>query len=60
MLPTVAQVLAMDAVRGGEPRVVAGSDSLDRLVRWVQPGGPGGAGGAPRGGGAGSADGGSA
>ena len=35
MLPTVAQVLAMDAVRGGEPRVVAGSDSLDRLVRWV-------------------------
>jgi PucR family transcriptional regulator, purine catabolism regulatory protein len=35
MLPTVAQVLAMDAVRGGEPGVVAGSESLGRLVRWV-------------------------
>src|SRR5262245_9550524 len=35
MLPTVAQVLEMDAVRAGEPRVVAGEESLDRAVRWV-------------------------
>jgi PucR family transcriptional regulator, purine catabolism regulatory protein len=35
MLPTVAQVLGMEAVRRGEPRVVAGEESLDRLVRWV-------------------------
>ena len=35
MLPTVGQVLGMDAVRRGEPRVVAGEESLDRLVRWV-------------------------
>ena len=35
MLPTVAQVLEMDAVRAGEPRVVAGWESLGRLVRWV-------------------------
>src|SRR5690349_8683212 len=35
MLPTVAQVLEMDAVRAGEPRVVAGERSLDRPVRWV-------------------------
>src|SRR5204863_469844 len=35
MLPTVAQVLEMDAVRAGEPRVVAGEESLGRLVRWV-------------------------
>jgi len=35
MLPTVAQVLGMDVVRRGEPRVVAGEESLDRLVRWV-------------------------
>jgi PucR family transcriptional regulator, purine catabolism regulatory protein len=35
LLPTVAQVLAMDAVRAGEPRVVAGEGSLGRLVRWV-------------------------
>ena len=25
----------MDVVRRGEPRVVAGEESLDRLVRWV-------------------------
>src|SRR4029077_14468624 len=25
----------MDAVRAGEPRVVAGEESLGRLVRWV-------------------------
>jgi PucR family transcriptional regulator, purine catabolism regulatory protein len=35
MLPTVAQVLEMDAVRAGEPRVVAGEEWLGRLVRWV-------------------------
>ena len=35
MLPTVGQVLGMDAVRGGEPRVVAGEAGLDRPVRWV-------------------------
>ncbi len=35
MLPTVAQVLEMDAVRAGEPRVVAGEEWLDRPVRWV-------------------------
>jgi PucR family transcriptional regulator, purine catabolism regulatory protein len=35
VLPTVAQVLAMDAVRRGEPRVVVGGEWLDRLVRWV-------------------------
>ena len=35
MLPTVGQVLEMDAVRAGEPRVVAGEGSLGRLVRWV-------------------------
>jgi purine catabolism regulator len=35
MLPTVGQVLEMEAVRRGEPRVVAGEESLDRLVRWV-------------------------
>ena len=35
MLPTVGQVLGMEAVRRGEPRVVAGEESLGRLVRWV-------------------------
>ena len=35
MLPTVAQVLGMEAVRRGEPRVMAGEESLGRLVRWV-------------------------
>jgi len=35
MLPTVAQVLEIDAVRAGEPRVVAGEEWLDRPVRWV-------------------------
>jgi PucR family transcriptional regulator, purine catabolism regulatory protein len=35
VLPTVGQVLGMDAVRAGEPRVVAGEGSLGRLVRWV-------------------------
>jgi PucR family transcriptional regulator, purine catabolism regulatory protein len=35
MLPTVAQVLEMDAVRAGEPRVVAGERWLEQPVRWV-------------------------
>src|SRR5215475_4510132 len=35
MLPKVAQVLGMDVVRRGEPRVVAGEESLGRQVRWV-------------------------
>jgi PucR family transcriptional regulator, purine catabolism regulatory protein len=35
VLPTVAQVLAMDPVRRGEPRVVVGEQWLDRPVRWV-------------------------
>jgi purine catabolism regulator len=33
--PTVAEVLALDAVRLGNPRVVAGAAGLDRRVRWV-------------------------
>jgi purine catabolism regulator len=33
--PTVAEVLALDAVRQGNPRVVAGTAGLDRRVRWV-------------------------
>jgi purine catabolism regulator len=35
MLPSVGQVLEMEAVRGGEPEVVAGRGGLGRLVRWV-------------------------
>ncbi|MBO0813991.1 MAG: PucR family transcriptional regulator ligand-binding domain-containing protein [Actinobacteria bacterium] len=35
MLPTVAEVLALDVMRRGEPRVVAGADRLGTLVRWV-------------------------
>jgi PucR family transcriptional regulator, purine catabolism regulatory protein len=35
MLPTVAQILDLDAVRRGQPRVVAGADRLDAQVRWV-------------------------
>src|SRR5262245_5290885 len=38
MLPTVADVLALDAVRRGNPRVVAGGDRLDTKVRWVHVG----------------------
>ncbi|MDH2425263.1 PucR family transcriptional regulator [Sphaerisporangium sp. TRM90804] len=38
MLPTLADVLALDAVRRGNPRVVAGSDRLDSRVRWVHVG----------------------
>ena len=35
MLPTLAEVLALDVMRRGEPRVVAGTDRLGTLVRWV-------------------------
>ncbi|ROT29484.1 PucR family transcriptional regulator ligand-binding domain-containing protein [Micromonospora sp. HM5-17] len=35
MFPTVREVLALDPVRHGGPRVVAGEAGLDRLVRWV-------------------------
>jgi purine catabolism regulator len=35
MLPTLADVLRLDPVRRGEPRVVAGADRLDSRVRWV-------------------------
>src|SRR5215469_3677235 len=35
MLPTVAEVLALDPVRSGAPRVLAGLDRLDAPVRWV-------------------------
>ena len=35
MLPTVREVLALDPVRAGGPRVVAGEATLDRPVRWV-------------------------
>ncbi|HXW46842.1 MAG TPA: PucR family transcriptional regulator ligand-binding domain-containing protein [Streptosporangiaceae bacterium] len=35
MLPTVAEVLALDPVRSGAPRVLAGADRLDGPVRWV-------------------------
>jgi purine catabolism regulator len=35
MLPTVAEVLALDPVRSGAPRVLAGAERLDAPVRWV-------------------------
>jgi PucR family transcriptional regulator, purine catabolism regulatory protein len=35
MLPTVAEVLALDSVRRGAPRVLAARDRLDTPVRWV-------------------------
>lgn len=35
MFPTVREVLALDPVRHGAPRVVAGAAALDRPVRWV-------------------------
>ncbi|GAA1787880.1 PucR family transcriptional regulator [Planosporangium flavigriseum] len=35
MFPTVREVLALDPVRLGAPRVVAGEAGLDRTVRWV-------------------------
>ncbi len=34
-LPTVRDVLALDPVRYGSPRVLAGEELLDRPVRWV-------------------------
>ncbi|WP_238020014.1 PucR family transcriptional regulator ligand-binding domain-containing protein [Dactylosporangium sp. AC04546] len=35
MFPTVREVLALDPVRNGAPRVVAGERGLDQVVRWV-------------------------
>ena len=35
MLPSLAEVLAMEACRRGRPSVVAGADRLDTPVRWV-------------------------
>jgi purine catabolism regulator len=35
MFPTVRDVLALDPVRRGAPRLVAGEQGLDRPVRWV-------------------------
>jgi PucR family transcriptional regulator, purine catabolism regulatory protein len=35
IFPTVREVLALDPVRNGAPRVVAGESLLDRPVRWV-------------------------
>jgi purine catabolism regulator len=35
MFPTVRDVLALDPVKHGAPRVVAGERGLDRPVRWV-------------------------
>ena len=35
MLPTVAEVLALDPVRSGAPRVLAGTEGLTAPVRWV-------------------------
>jgi len=35
MLPTVGDLLSLDVIRRGSPRVVAGSDGLGARVRWV-------------------------
>ena len=35
MLPTLAEILELDAVRRGSPRVLAGAGRLGRPVRWV-------------------------
>ncbi|WP_449288899.1 PucR family transcriptional regulator [Micromonospora mangrovi] len=35
MFPTVREVLALDPVRHGAPRLVAGEGGLDQPVRWV-------------------------
>lgn len=35
VFPTVREVIALDPVRHGEPRVAAGEEGLDRPVRWV-------------------------
>ncbi|HWG62659.1 MAG TPA: PucR family transcriptional regulator [Streptosporangiaceae bacterium] len=34
-LPTVREVLGLEAVRRGQPQVLAGADRLDAPVRWV-------------------------
>lgn len=38
MLPTIADILVLESVRRGNPRVVAGADRLDTKVRWVHVG----------------------
>jgi PucR family transcriptional regulator, purine catabolism regulatory protein len=35
LFPSVREVLGLDPVRNGAPRVVAGAELLDRPVRWV-------------------------
>ena len=35
MLPTIGDLLGLDVIRRGSPRVVAGSGGLDARVRWV-------------------------
>lgn len=35
MFPTVREVIALDPMQVGAPRVVAGAEHLDRPVRWV-------------------------
>lgn len=35
VFPTVREVLALEPVRHGVPRLVAGGEALDRRVRWV-------------------------
>jgi PucR family transcriptional regulator, purine catabolism regulatory protein len=35
VFPTVREVIALDSMRVGAPRLVAGEVGLDRLVRWV-------------------------
>lgn len=35
MFPTVREVIALESVRVGEPRLVAGEAGLDQRVRWV-------------------------
>src|SRR6266851_5826343 len=35
MLPTLAEILELDVVRRGAPRVLAAADRLDTPVRWV-------------------------
>lgn len=35
MYPTVAQVLELDTLRRGRPRVAAGAAGLRRTVRWT-------------------------
>src|SRR5712692_10132272 len=35
MLPTLTEILGLEVVRRGRPRVLAAGDRLDRPVRWV-------------------------